>query len=151
MKDKIDEIYELDCEAFPEEFTTKEWYLERYDGRETVYCYEKDDKLIGYIVVFQIKPEFYNALVSGVLDGDVIVSNKMFKGDGQFNYIGSCVVRKDHRGQGVCRAILNEILLDYEGKTLIALSNDKTFNIFMENNFINVVDCGHYNTVIKGY
>ena len=149
VKESIDSIYILDCMAYPEEMTTKQWYLDRYDGRETVYLFIQDDEVIGYGMVMDIAQEFAKALTDGVLDGDVVVSNNMFKGNGDFFYAGSFVVAEQHRGIGIFSQILDIVMRDFGDKPMYALTNEHTTKAFLAKGFSIVKNNGHYNTVVK--
>ena len=67
VRDAVDVIYRLDCEAYPEEMTTKQWYLDRYDGREYVYlAVDEKQGAIAYFAVMDIKEPMKTAIENGV-------------------------------------------------------------------------------------
>ena len=150
VKDAIDVIYRLDCEAYTEEITTKQWYLNRYDGRECVYlAVDEKQGVVAYFAVMDIKEPMKTAIENGVLDGDVVVSNNMFQGDGRYFYMASCVVDKSFRRRGVFKMLFNAVMEDYRGKFLCALANEKTTLPLLEAGFRIVCNNGHYNSLVR--
>lgn len=149
VKEVVDAIYELDCKAYPEEMTSKQWYIDRYDGRESVFVYLLDDEIVGYMAVMDIDKRFVDALMNGVLDGDFVVSNNMFKGDGCHYYIGSCVVDEQHRNKGIFHELLNAVLEEYQNKNLYALTNSQTTIALISSGF--KLECmnGNYKTLSR--
>lgn len=141
---EIDIIYKLDCLAYPEEMTDKEWYFRRYDGRERVYVYSEGNKPLAYAVVAKIKKELADAIANGVLDGDVIVSNNMFRGDGTYIYLASYVVAEEARHSGIFRALLNITIESHKGSNLYVLANEHTAKAFKAKGFEEICDNGHY-------
>ena len=149
VKNAINLIYRLDCEAYPEEMTSKEWYLDRYDGRETVYLYYVEDVPVAYMAIMDICKELADALCNGVLDGDFVVSNNMFKGGGEYFYIASCVVDHTFRNRGIFHELLKQVLADYENKRLYALTNSLTTEALLNEGFTLLQNNGHYNSVAR--
>ena len=149
VSEVIDSIYELDCKAYPDEITSKQWYLDRYDGRESVFVYLIDNRIVGYLAVMDVDKRFVDALMNGVLDGDFVVSNNMFKGDGNHYYIGSCVVEEQHRHKGVFHELLNAALEMFENKNLYALTNSRTTIPLINHGFRLECINGHYKTLSR--
>lgn len=145
----VDVIYRLDCEAYPEEMTTKQWYLDRYDGRECVYLATEEDEPVAYFAVMDIREPMKVAIENGVLDGDVVVSNNMFQGEGKYFYLASCVIDKRFRGRGIFKNLFEQVMKDYHGKFLCALANEKTTKPLIEAGFCITCKNGHYNSLIK--
>lgn len=145
----IDLIYRLDCLAYPEEMTTKQWYLDRYKGKETVFVYEVDGVDVAYLAVMDVKKALYEAVINGVLDGDVVVSNNMFDGCGKFFYIASSVVDADYRHRGIFGELLQYALNSFPDTLKFALVNEHTKKAVLNYGFTVVNENGHYSSVVK--
>ena len=109
-KENLLKIEKIDDSFYENAITGIDWYLERYNSQHYAYCLIDKNEIVGYIVSVPIKKELYDAITHGVLINDLHINPDMYVTESKYNYIVSCVIKKEYRYKNYGKILMEKVL-----------------------------------------
>ena len=125
-KENLIKIEKIDQLVYKNAIPGIDWYLERYNSKHYAYCLIDKNEIVGYIVSVPIKKELYDAIVNGVLINDLHLNPGMYVTESDYNYIVSCVIKKEYRHKNYGKLLMETVLVDLNNcyACCFVISND---------------------------
>lgn len=118
--DIIKRIIYID-KIFYNEDLSFEYYKERYNLNDIVYCLYHDNDIVGYVSMYGIKKSLYDDLKKGLYDSDYDFDVNLLEQNSNYIYISSIVIIEKYRYCGYGLKLLDKVLNE-KGKKYIAMS-----------------------------
>ena len=119
----LEETREIDLTFYPN-IGPIDWYLVRYKPWHTAFAATDGERIVGYLAALPARKELYDAILNGVLIDDLGINPEMFLKESAYYYAGSVLLRREYRGRGIGRQLLNAFIDKYGSNKicLIAVS-----------------------------
>lgn len=124
-KENLLKIEKIDDSFYMNAITGIDWYLERYNEKHYVYCLIDENEIVGYILSVPIKKELYDAIINGVLVNDLHINPDMYLNESEYNYIVSCVIKKEYRYKNYGKLLMETVLSDLNNCYVCCLTISK--------------------------
>lgn len=111
-KENLLKIEKIDDSFYKDDITGIDWYLQRYNSKHYAYCLIDKTEIVGYIVSVPIKKELYDAIINGVLLNDLHINPDMYVTKSEYNYIVSCVIKKEYRYKNYGKLLMEKVFDD---------------------------------------
>ena len=124
-KENLLKIEKIDDSFYTNAITGIDWYLERYNEKHSAYCLIDENEIVGYILSVPIKKELYDAIINGVLVNDLHINPDMYLNESEYNYIVSCVIKKEYRYKNYGKLLMETVLSDLNNRYVCCLTISK--------------------------
>ena len=124
-KENLLKIEKIDDSFYTNAITGIDRYLERYNEKHYAYCLIDENEIVGYILSVPIKKELYDAIINGVLVNDLHINPDMYLNESEYNYIVSCVIKKEYRYKNYGKLLMETALSDLNNCYVCCLTISK--------------------------
>lgn len=126
--DIIKKIKEIDEKYYKENYCM-EWYKERYNENNFVFCLYDKDVIVGYICIVGIKEELYNDFKNGKYDNDYDIDSNLFDYKSDYMYLSSINILKDYRHNRYGELLLKEALHNFNNNIIAITVSKEGYNL----------------------